>query len=395
MKSNLRVLILAKQLDGGTGTFVTQLIKLKSMFSGKYEFKLLALETPQFRLKDSFSFPIDFHKSQVRQPYYYRLTPFALARLIQEFDWLNKEVNKFNPHIILTIDSHCAFLGGVIKLLSPEINLVLTIHNNLRAVTFHKLTPIGRFIMLCVCHWIFNQADTVVGVSTGVREDTKRLFGINKPVITIYNGLNISSLEPNKNKKGERTKNALKLVSVGRLAPQKDFRTLIYAVNILNKEIPHLHLLILGDGSERPELQKLIDCLALTKKIKILGWLKRASTFLKRADIFVLSSHFEGFSYALLEAMNLGIPVISTDTPFGPEEILGGGKFGILVKPADPPALADAIRSLSTNHHLYKRMAVAAYQRSRFFTELKMLQSYHHLFQSLVRITNSQLKAIP
>jgi len=108
-------------------------------------------------------------------------------------------------------------------------------------------------------------------------------------------------------------------------------------------------LIILGDGKERPKLQKLVDELHLDRFVSMPGFIQNPFPYLKRATVFVVSSLYEGFSNALVEAMALGVPIVSTDCPYGPREILDNGKFGTLVQPGDYKALAEAILFMLTH----------------------------------------------
>lgn len=383
MRKQLKIFILAKNLDGGTGTFVGQLTQLTTAVAHRYQLKILALNAPQFRSRKSFSVPASFYRAQLDQPYYYRLTLSALGRLIQEWIWFHREVMSGKPDIVITIDAHCALLGCLEKFVYPRSKLIVTIHNNLRAVTFHKLTPAGRGFMFFVCRRLFRLADAVVGVSEGVSADIQALFCLRKAVRTIYNGCDGPRSVKLRGKALHFGHRFPVLVSVGRLAPQKDFKNIIQALALVKHVFPRVCLFILGDGEERKELEDRVKQLQLTDNVVFLGWKARMREYLKRADMYILSSHFEGFSYSLLEAMQLAIPVISTDTPYGPSEILGKGRYGLLVKPANADLLAEAILSVMRDDRLYARLSRAAYVRSGFFSKSKMLTAYDRLFQSL------------
>jgi glycosyltransferase involved in cell wall biosynthesis len=132
------------------------------------------------------------------------------------------------------------------------------------------------------------------------------------------------------------------LIAAGRLAPWKGFADLISAVALVKKE-RNIRLLILGDGPLRSELQAQIDKSALSDSIQLIGYVDNPLKYFTRADIFVLSSHVEGLPNVLVEAMMCGCTPVATDCPTGPKEVLDGGRFGYLVTPRDPRALADGI----------------------------------------------------
>jgi glycosyltransferase involved in cell wall biosynthesis len=130
------------------------------------------------------------------------------------------------------------------------------------------------------------------------------------------------------------------LLAVGRLTPQKDFPTLLHALARLP---PDLRLVILGEGSERAALEALAAQLGLLSRVALPGHVENPFAYLARARACVLSSRFEGFPLVLIEALACGCPVVSTDCPYGPAEILAAGRYGALVPVGDAPALADAI----------------------------------------------------
>jgi len=131
---------------------------------------------------------------------------------------------------------------------------------------------------------------------------------------------------------------------VGRLAKQKDFSTLLAAMGILRMEYGlEARLIILGEGNERKKLGDMARSLGLEGAIDMPGFVPEPFPYMARASIFVLSSAWEGSPNVLIEALAIGVPVVSTDCPSGPREILQGGKYGRLVPVGDSEALARAM----------------------------------------------------
>ena len=134
------------------------------------------------------------------------------------------------------------------------------------------------------------------------------------------------------------------ILGMGRLVPQKDFATLIRAFAELVADTPG-QLVILGEGPLRTDLERLAADLNVADRVVFPGFAADAPAWLARADLFVLSSAFEGFGSVIAEALAVGTPVVSTDCPHGPSEILNGGLYGKLVPPGDAPAMAAAMRA--------------------------------------------------
>ncbi len=133
------------------------------------------------------------------------------------------------------------------------------------------------------------------------------------------------------------------LVSVGRLTPQKDFLTLLRAFALVRQTCP-AKLMIIGDGEEREKIEGLIRRLELLGDVELTGYLPNPYPYIRRSALFVLSSKYEGLPGVLIEAMYCGVPLIATDCPSGPREILDGGRHGRLVPVGDPETMASAIR---------------------------------------------------
>ena len=138
------------------------------------------------------------------------------------------------------------------------------------------------------------------------------------------------------------------VLGAGELCARKDFATLIRAFAIV-REQRNCRLIVLGKGRKKHELMDLASQLGIAHDVLFPGFVSNPYSYMKRASVFVLSSRCEGAPVVLMEALGLGTPVVSTDCPSGPREILMDGKFGPLVPVADPRAMAGAILSVLDN----------------------------------------------
>lgn len=132
------------------------------------------------------------------------------------------------------------------------------------------------------------------------------------------------------------------ILGVGRLTLQKDFATLIQAVALLNQSI-ECRLVILGEGEQRHELERLVERLSLENKVWMPGFEPNPYRYMARAAVFALTSRWEGSPNALIEALACGAPVVATDCPGGTREVLEGGRWGTLTPVGNPEAIAAAI----------------------------------------------------
>lgn len=132
------------------------------------------------------------------------------------------------------------------------------------------------------------------------------------------------------------------LLAVGRLTAQKDFPTLIQALAQVRQSRP-VRLMILGEGPDRQALEALVEELNLSEHVSLPGFVGNPYPYMARASVFILSSRWEGLPTVLIEALFCGVPVVATDCPSGPREILASGKYGALVPVQDVTALAETI----------------------------------------------------
>jgi glycosyltransferase involved in cell wall biosynthesis len=142
-------------------------------------------------------------------------------------------------------------------------------------------------------------------------------------------------------------------------------------------------LTIAGEGELRPQLAQQIAALGLGDRVSLSGTYSNPREILKDADLFILSSAFEGFPNTLAEAMAHGVPVISFDCRSGPSEIIRNGVDGLLVPPCDVPALAAAMEKLMSNEALRLSMGKRAVEVSERFSVDKILRAWDDLFEQL------------
>jgi glycosyltransferase involved in cell wall biosynthesis len=194
---------------------------------------------------------------------------------------------------------------------------------------------------------LFPRADCVLAISHGVGEDLLRHGGCRPERLrVIHNPAVDADLEKRALEAPGHpwlaTPGPPVVLGVGRLVPQKDFETLLRAFARVRAEC-EARLVILGEGRERDRLQASAEALGIAADTSLPGAHPNPIAVMARAAVFALSSAWEGFGNVLVEALATGCPVVSTDCPSGPREILEDGRYGRLVPPGDAPALADAI----------------------------------------------------
>jgi glycosyltransferase involved in cell wall biosynthesis len=175
------------------------------------------------------------------------------------------------------------------------------------------------------------------------------------------------------------------ILNVGRLDPQKNLQLLLRAhAQLISEGIEH-KLFIIGKGSELESLKSLVKKLKIDETVIFKGFLENPYPWIKIADALILSSNFEGLGMVLLEAMTLGTPVISTDCPSGPSEILKGGSAGILVPKNDFMSLAKAIKQILTNPQSADYFKTAGLERAKLFDVKFLIPEIETLFLETLR----------
>jgi len=195
---------------------------------------------------------------------------------------------------------------------------------------------------------LYPSADHVLGVSSGVAESVVRHTGVTRGEVSVmYNPIDLNHIKANATKPLDdpwAKDPSIDLVfAAGRLEPVKDFATLTTAFESVHERRPETRLIVAGKGSQARHLQNLVVERALNSVVAFPGYVENPYAYMANASAFALSSRHEGLPTVLIEALACGCPVVSTDCPSGPAEILQDGEYGRLVPTGDPEALADGI----------------------------------------------------
>ena len=194
---------------------------------------------------------------------------------------------------------------------------------------------------------IYPQADAVIAVADGVGDNLRHLMDVQgKPLHIIYNGVDLAAIRCRADVDPPHPWLAPHappvVLAVGRLVGKKDYPTLLRAFARL-RESQDVRLMILGDGPERRRLETLARELGIEHALALPGFAWNPYPYMSHAACFALSSISEGMPSVLIEALACGCPVVSTDCPAGPREILADGEYGSLVPAGDARALAGAL----------------------------------------------------
>jgi glycosyltransferase involved in cell wall biosynthesis len=241
-------------------------------------------------------------------------------------------------------------------------------------------------VMRYLIRKFYPKADAVFPSSKGVLEGLKS-FGVPESRMhVVYNAVELESVN-------RRMRDAIAdlpasrlplVITVGRHVDQKDHETLLHAFAKVRQRM-QARLVLIGQGPRRVDLESLSRELNLVDCVVFAGWQDNPFAWMARSDLFVLSSQFEGFGNVIIEAMACSLPVIATDCPSGPAEILRNGKDGILVPVGDVEALANAITTVLTNKALHGDLAEKARRRASDFDISRIGPKYEALLRSFAQ----------
>jgi len=288
---------------------------------------------------------------------------------------LKRYLRLVKPDILLSaMDTSNVIALWAKKMARVETRVIVTVHIAL-SVNAKFLSRADRFV-LTLARWCYRGAYAIVGVSQGVADDMSSMLSIpRKEISVIYNPVVTPELFELAQKDVDHPWFNPVLTSVilsaGRLTRQKDYPTLLQAFSLVTK-VCAAKLVILGEGEDQHKLESIIESLNLQDKVSLPGFSKNPYAYMSKATLFVLSSAWEGFGNVLVESMAVGTPVVSTNCPSGPSEILVKGKYGPLTPVGDVEALANAMINLLENNSDVEALR----KRANEFTYDKIADQY-------------------
>jgi len=296
---------------------------------------------------------VDMVLARARGPYLESLSgdvnviDLKSSRVLFALPGLVRYLRNNRPHALISFMDHANIIALMARNLSGARTRVIgTVRTDHSARRRHERDGFRQRIVMWITQRVYRSLDDVVAVSRGVARSIAEHTRIPlKSIRVIYNPIVTPELlaraqEP----PGPEWRDDERplVVGVGRLSAAKDFDTLIRAFADVRAKRPS-RLLILGEGECRARLEGLVRELNLGDDVSLPGFVTNPHAYLARADVFVLSSRWEGLPGVLVEAMACGTSVVSTDCPSGPDEILVDGAFGPLASVGDPSALATVI----------------------------------------------------
>ena len=376
----LKIFFLAKDNRGGMDT----LLKQMRLLDNKKFVKSFYL----FRKEDNVVYGKNDFFLNEKYPIQLQFTFGKLFLFFSNLKKTYKAIKSQNPEILFTCDVYSFIVVSLIKLISRNWCLIHLFNNNFYRIIMERPGKIYAKTILKSFKVLSRVCDLMIFTSSGLKKFTYGKM-LDKSVITkiIPNSVDISKineliLKPLsiQEKKYFTHRHKCRVFSVGRLDEQKDFKTVLRTFKLIVERLPNSQLFIIGEGSLREDLKRLSIELGISQKTYFLGWKSNVYKYLKYADVFLFSSFYEGFAQVIVETMACGVPVVATDSPFGPKEILQNGKYGIIVPVGDYKGLSEGALKILSDESLGDYYAKEGFRRAQDFETKNMLRGYEQLF---------------
>lgn len=282
-----------------------------------------------------------------------------------------KKLNEFNTHVVHTHLGACLYAFP--WSLFHNKKLLHTVHN----IPLKELPYIHRRILKTM----YKSGKAVpIAISDTIRTQLSSFYKLKKEhVQVVYNPVNINRYS----KKNINHRNKMvTYVCVARMVYQKNHKMLLKAFSILNNKVPNTKLILAGDGELKEELKKEATNLKISEKVIFLGNVKNIPKLLQQADVFVLTSFYEGLPMTILEAMGSKLPVIVTRVG-GVSDIVKDN--GILVESNDYNGFSSAMVQLSEDKELREKMGHIGYEMSKKYDIALIVKQYENLYRTYIK----------
>lgn len=342
----MKIAIIVHSLEGGGAERAAVLIA-QGLMTKKHQVSLITLFGQEF---DFYRLPENLPRIALKVEGGSANLLQAVQNNLQRLRSLRRAIDSCQPDVVISFLDKTNVLT-LIACLGSKYPLIVSEQND---PTQNDIGRIWNFLRRLV----YPFATTVVSCSQGVDLNWNWLDSQRRTVI--YNPLAVKTTE-SEEASIQLNPNQKKVVAMGRLTPQKGFDLLLKAFSLINTKFLDWQLIILGEGEERKQLEQLIQKLEIDEQVIMPGLIDNPFPILKQCDLFILSSRYEGFGNVIIEAMACGLPVISTNCPSGPKEIITSGDNGILVPNQEINSLAKAMADLMSNPERRQKLSKNAY----------------------------------
>lgn len=370
------LLIISSLYQGGAERVITYLASYLS--NEKYEISLILYEK-----KGEY---LDEIPNHIRIYDFGKRTSLDFIKLIF---CTRKVITETKPDIVLSFLLYNNIVTGLaVCFLRRSFKIIFSERNY--PPEYLRRVPFG-WIKKWLIKITYRTADLIITNSISTKIALEKYYYLHPEKIkTIYNPIALNKVIEKSNEDICHPffdeNNSHVIISVGRLAEQKRFDRLLRVFSIVKKNNHRLFLIVIGDGKLRPQLCELAEKLNIHESVDFIGFKQNPWAWISKADIFVLSSDYEGFPNVLLEAMACETPIVSTDCLSGPSELITNGINGLLVPTQDEEEMAIAINELLSDEVLRRKFSSEGSKKIDEYRIDRILPQYESLF-----VTSSNL----
>jgi glycosyltransferase involved in cell wall biosynthesis len=301
-------------------------------------------------------FPVDVLKIQGHGPHLpetppgVRLIDLGAKHVYSSFSALADYLKRHRPTVLLTDKDRVNRTAIMARAWSRTATRLVVSSGTTISIDLAHRGPFERWLQRTSMAKLYPFADNIIVPSKGVADDMAAYTGlprdsINVVLCPVVSNRLFNDPQPRPDHVWFTPDSPPVIIGVGELGTRKDFPTVLRAFAIVNKQRP-CRLVILGRGKLKSELLKLAVDLGIADDVDLPGFMSNPYPYMAHAAVFAFSSHWEGNPFVLPEALALGTPVVATDCPSGPREVLSDGRYGPLVPVGDYEAMAAAIREI-------------------------------------------------
>jgi len=297
--------------------------------------------------------------------------------LLPLFAWeFARLLDRINPDAVLSLLTRSNFVHALTRWWGNKRPILVSERCDLASFSHKGRGWMSAMAMKKMIYWLYHDARLIIAISNGVSDSLVQL-GVRTPIRVIYNPQPIERIRQlaAHSRPMPLSTRRYNLVTCGRLEHQKNHHGMIEALALVARQCD-VHLTILGKGPLLRSLEEHSKALGVADRITFAGWVANPFSVMRQADLFVLGSSAEGFGNVIVEAMACGLPVVSTDCPSGPREILADGAFGELVPAGDTGRLADTIISLLKDEGRRSDLGRLSQERAKDFDVDVICQQY-------------------
>ena len=295
---------------------------------------------------------------------------------------VSRLIREYRPTVLFTTVGNNGAVVLLAKKLAGSNARVVVREANSPSELLKKHGRIERKLRIRVLTWVYRRAYRVIAITDQMAEEIRLKFGVDsESIVMIHNGIplprQVQSIVPKIESVGSQSLPVI--LSVGRLVPQKGHADLLKAIASFSQRL-RSRCVILGDGPERAKLSELASTLGISSLVTFAGHVDDPSSYYAAADVFVLASRFEGFPSVIVEALSFGVPVVATNCPTGPSEIICDDRYGFLVPVGDSIALGKAIETAIARQFDEDDLRA----RARMFSVEKQISVFNSLIEEAV-----------